>query len=267
MTSDPDFTVVQWGRYDDDSNDWPYRQQMSLQSFLWSSNFAGTTMEVIVVDWGSKRPVRETLVQDAPEDSIRWMKVPREIAGDALHPQDEAKAWNVGLRRAKGKYVMWVCGDTLMLPECWWALAKCIHDNEEYEPSYYLPKLCFPQGLVDQQPALTTLMGMASDWVMRGQGIQGHDIRCFFGGSSGYCLRKDVWHEIRGISEHEFGYDNDLGCRVAPYYPPVNVGNHGCWPIHLDHAIRDKPGREPWKPPAELVVNDENWGLPQLEVE
>ena len=265
----PDFSVVQFGRVDDYQGNPCYRQAMSLASFCHCRDLLGlTNMEIVVVDWGSASPLQEALTKILGGElkGIRWLQVPRDHAPTGRI--NASLAHNVGIRRAVGRHIYYTLGDTLMIPSCWAILEKVVlHEVFPYEPLFLVPRLHFPCELVDKGASPYTLIGMATDWVLRKDGQERDNVRIFFGGLAGWVLKRELWHQARGLDESSDRNDNEFGCRVAPFCPPVDLGEFGCWGVHMDHPVTPWPERRELSLGHSLEANDENWGLGSVELQ
>jgi len=288
----PVLSMILCSRSDEYQGNSRWRLQTALNYIGQTAHQLGREddIEVIVIDWGSKTPLRD-LLKLTPEANriVSFMLVPPEIARveQKDSPFPEVLALNAGVRRANGEYIGRIDQDTLVgkhfLETFFWLHEKSrlltplrntlLLSNRRrisvrftrYSPSLWAVDRFvrrFKQSLplMDPLPPHLFYQSYVGIWL----------------------LHRDVWYECGGYDERFIYMDwqeVDMILRLTPKYTLVNLGeltDHDLY--HLDHgparaawsANRNRktnPARDLDNRPEKLYPNGENWGLVQYPLE
>ena len=119
----PYVSFVTWGRNDGYTDDYLSRMEKALGCLIRQLEAAGLDSEIVISEWNPP-PERPLLVDslDLPRASshvsIRGVVSDpchhKRFKGAAEHGMHNGEAWNVGIRRARGRYVMPKASDTFL---------------------------------------------------------------------------------------------------------------------------------------------------------
>jgi hypothetical protein len=224
--------------------------------------------EIIVVDWGSERPLKDEFANVLPSkiaDSIpiRMIRVPRAVTMTCAGDFNEVVSQNIAIRRARGEYLARIDQD-ILVGERW------IESDLRFVPVGFssrrdLPPLLYAaddSAQVNQPELLGT-----PKWHCGGVGV--------------LSARRDIWHTCRGYDERLVWrncMEIDLMLRMALLNGGTvhDVGKPLNYPFY--HMCHPRPaGRRvnPWIELSELsqrigdnpTINGDDWGMGGLELE
>lgn len=132
--SEPYLSVVVAARNDNHGGDMLGRMQAFLDCWIVQSQRYNLSSEIVIVEWNppaDRPPLKRDLrwPADSTPCEIRFVEVPREIherfAHAAAIPLHQMIAKNVGIRRARGQFVLVTNLDIIFSPAMMQFLAKC----------------------------------------------------------------------------------------------------------------------------------------------
>jgi len=278
-------SIVIMGRDDDYMLDFKYRLATSLNYIARNLNQLERLddVEIVVTDWGSEVPLAQTLPLSVEAARIcRFVYVPMSTvraAQDGSEGFHMALAFNTGLRRASGKFLMNFAADTLLpqysLESILQLLAGELHDLPiDADRTYFLvSRHQIPWQVVQRQPTLR-------EWdrylLLNAGHIPREDAALFSvsKGAGALMMHRSLWHQLRGLDEEFTGWgwhDVDLGLRATQQLPWVELSSLGVSLFHMEHApAGDRMSRieVPYSPVYNAIfgVNDEHWGLGGCEL-
>lgn len=275
------------GRDDNYFEDFKYRINTTINHLARSiknSNLLDD-VEILITDWGSDIPIYQTLNLSQEATKItRFIYVePEIICGVTKSGRDD---WhmsippNVAARRATGKYILTYPGDTLISQYSFETLIRFLNNeiliSVDLECSYFLiPRYDVPWQFLERQPDLVEWDRYFSI-CSKNTPLENSGIFSFFGDAGGFLMHHSLWNKFRGFDEPNYEYssnDVELGFRVTQYYPHLSLSSIGVFLYHMGHP----PGRgrrifiqKNVKPTpiiynTKLYVNDENWGLGDID--
>ncbi len=277
-----------FGRDDDYMLDFRYRIATAINHLARSIKNLGQQdkVEILVTDWGSHVPMAQIL-ELSPEaaDVCRFIYVPPEVIRDTQESEDNfytARAYNVGVRRACGKYILPYSADTLIqehsLAQILRLLSEEIHLSIDVKCTYFIiPRFDVPWQFLERRPNL-------EEWdrylLLLAKNTPPEPVKYFsnFGGAGGFMTHRSIWHKLRGVDESlikSWGWhDNDLGMRVSQNYPWLSLSALGVFLYHMEHtphagrraSVLSKP-TNPHHFNTFLHVNSDDWGLGSYDLE
>lgn len=200
-------------------------------------------IELVVVDWGSAEPI-------VVPDGVRLIRVPLAVA--ARYDQDSYFAYiiatNVGIRRASGEYIGYFGNDTFVAADFLGWLDEAAKDL-----LYFIVR-----------KNIDTVDGMRTEPICR--------MTRQFHASGGQVAHRDIWHALRGYSEHllYWGWmERELRERAAMLgYRPEAVTKvcayhfrHRRPAMRLQGRINERVLPASVIHPSGPVVNGTDWGL------
>jgi hypothetical protein len=285
----PIYSLVTFGRNDDYNPDFLYRLQTMLNFNARALKKTGllSAVEFVVVDWGSEVPLREALVLDESVAlSTTFLELSPEAAVRASGDSSDmhaSKAANVGIRRARGKFIGIQGADLLTTSTSWHSLIMALENHslnlfDLSKSCLLVPRRQVPWSFVARQPSLNKWEWKLLTCEKTTSMFEGSSPST--GGSMGVViLHRDVWHEVRGLEESFGGYgyyDIDLGFRVGTQYPWVDAASYGVVCYKMQHAPEGRRGRllnggqihmnAPWITTS-IHARQSDWGLPHLLIE
>ena len=238
---------------------------------------AMTDVEVIVADWGSATPLRETLALTPDTATVtHFLDIPPSLAatvqGNSAFP--EVLALNAAARRCRGAYIGRIDQDTLVTDSFMrWLLDKLprkIHKVDRVEDCvFFVGRNSIPYAFAKYTPPLSVVQ-----WFVRQAGrflpLDGPHALPWFDAPVGvFLMHRCVWHELHGYDEsllHWGWMETDMIMRAACHLhlDQINLLPEG-QVFHLEHVAVRLPTiahkRNPRQRPSTAVPNDETWGL------
>ena len=275
------------GRDDNYFLDFKYRINTTINHLARSINNLSLldSVEILITDWGSPIPISQTLELSLEASKItRFIYVEPEIIREVM--QNGNDDWhiaippNVAARRAKGKYILTYPADTLISQYSFETLIRFLNGkipmSIDLERSYFLiPRYDVPWQFLERQPNLEEWNRYFSV-CSKNTPLEQSQLFSFFGDAGGFLMHHSLWYKFRGFDElnYEWGAnDVELGMRVTQYYPQYSMSSIGIFLYHMGHpplkgnrVIKEKKSRpKPTVINTSLYVNDENWGLGNIE--
>lgn len=274
------------GRNDDYGGGYLHRLATSLNHLAENLRKEGrqSDVEVVYVDWGSDVPVAEA-VRLTPDAAgiVRFVEVGSEVAAGLGEPGSfyATLAVNVGVRRARGAYVMLADSDGLMRRSALSSLLKLLDGSldPDFDPTRcILPirRIQIPYDIVRRKPSLRLWDDLLGG-LQPGARVESPGTGCLGGFSAGQLMHRRLWEEFRGYNEslkRPWGWsDNELMLRVTEKYDWADLAMYGVMAFHMEHGPRrrwwdatDLPKRDASKVNRMLVTSDAapngpDWGL------
>lgn len=269
---EPDITIVMPARNDAYLGNSAYRIETALNFLADEVAALGRRddLEVLVVDWGSERPLVEALrLTDAARALTSFLIVPPAIAArhSESSPFPTPRVLNAGIRRARGRFVAQTVADILFPRETlakMFALADPARERESRRLFVFNRKE-IPREVVDREAALSELRELIAT---ADETLHEELDPLLLVPADCQMMSKELWVECRGYDERYllWGWsDADLNLRLDRFYGTVNVFDGAPLRVyHLEHATPDRRTRKqnPWFF-GPFSGNDEGWGLGQ----
>jgi hypothetical protein len=282
----PLVSFVLIGRNDDYRGDYLYRLGTCLSFLARNAERVGLLddIEVLVVDWASERPLARVLPL---VPAARRITAFLEVTPDLVRSRVGAVRWiptcaiNVGVRRAKGEFILSTDSDCLWSEAAMAALGRLARGQialpVPVEDLFcYVRRHQVPWATVHRRPRLDEWTRLVA---LLAAGVQPEraGISCLGGFSAGQLMHRDLWYDARGYDEsldRPWGWsDNDLMLRVSQRHPWLDVSGHGLIGLHMEHGpqadarnARDQSTVNPMVIRNESAVNGPQWGLAGLEI-
>ena len=274
------------GRDDDYMLDFRYRITTTINHLARSVKNLGQRdqVEILVTDWGSHVPMAQTL-ELSPEaaEICRFIYVPPEVIRATQEGKDDfhtARGFNVAIRRACGKYILFYAADVLIqehsLAQMLRLLSGGIHLPIELERTFFMiPRMHVSWQFLERRPNL-------EEWdrylllFAKNTPLESVSDFSFFGGSGALMMHRFMWQELRGADERHSGWgwiDRDLGMRVSQNYHWLSSSAVGVFLYHMGHPLHK--GRRQFVLSkrnisyfnAALHANSNDWGLGGYDLE
>lgn len=232
--------------------------------------------EIVIVDWQSTVPLHTVLnISSLARKIVRFIMVPETVSESNAFDNDFPRPiiTNVGIRRAKGIFVVQTVGDVLWTDVTLSFLFDVIEGRKSIksrigETLIVVGRKEIPYEVVSENPSLEYLEKYISNNLDCITDIPPYPYLLV--PADGLVMHRDRWFESRSFDERlqHWGWsDCDIVLRMRLKYsllsklddPRLNV-------YHLNHIAPDKDlevnerKTNPWlfNP---LIVNDKNWGL------
>ncbi len=254
-----------------------WRLETTLNFLAMSADNAAwlDTVEVLVCDWGSVEPLRESVSLTPKAAKItKFIEVSPSIAeqaqGDSAFA--EVLANNVAIVRASGKFIGRIDQDTLVGEQFFIKFKQLIANKAKPSPQstiMLVGRKSIPFSFASRSPSfqeVRTLVDTQGDWLPQ-EGIAQNP---WFDAPVGIIMmHRDIWYACRGYDQRlkYWGFmETDLILRLLPHYDLINLE-----PIlgrdfyHLSHARRSLRVSYRLKnerlQPTEFAPNNPDWGL------
>jgi hypothetical protein len=273
-------SFVLCGRNDDYGGDFKYRLATAVNSFCIHAAEIGALeeLEVVLVDWNSDTPiVRDLRLSPQAASATRFIVVPPRIAAGFNRPgraYHNALPVNIGIRRARGEFVMMAPADVVFSKSSVRSLFDLVRGRASAVFDATRAFLCVGRKYVpwqfwERKPGL-------EEW---SRYIQLHSHHLWYenhlfhgicGGYGALLAHRDLWHECQGIREDVSGWgatDIDLGIRLGVRYPTIALAGLGieCYDMQSrpdSNVHRILPAQEmPHTTPSEIAQDNAAWGL------
>lgn len=237
------------------------------------------SVEVIICDWGSEKPVHEVLkLRDDARRIVKFVIVPPEIAIPAQKdsPFPIPIVQNIAIRRSRGEFIAQTDSDIIFTPLALERLLQTLTGSLDIgiDPAKSLlvaSRRHIPHELTFAKPGIEEI-----ERYLRQYGAMLPVDKLFPGiatPSGMAVMHRDLWHEFQGYDERliYWGWmEIDLYLRVMQQYPWRDLANSGSILYHIEHYSGENRPREPRKMnpmlnPQTTKVNDENWGMAEID--
>lgn len=275
----PLLSILLFGRNDNYVPDYLYRIETTLNLLahhVAALNEQGA-VEVVFVDWGSDVSLAD-VVELTPEAArmTRFIEVDREsIAETGITQHIYVNcAVNVGIRRARGTYIMLSDTDCMFSQFGFGNLLRLLRGELPHDPAanatiFNIRRYQIPRALVTRQPSLERWLEIIPQ-IYPMLSIEMAGAKCIGGFAAAQLMHRDLWRESRGYDEglrEGWGAgDNDLTMRVNLKYPWSDPCIYGIEAFHMEHHPTIQSSERPKKANkipfhGSIAVNDESWGL------
>lgn len=275
-------SVVLQGRNDSYMGNFDFRLATNINKFaqdIFQLN-SEKDVEIVLVDWGSEIPLTEVLkLTDKAKSLLRVIRVSPEIAAkyNRDSPYSCVHPVNVGIRHAKGTYILFCDADTytpletlrnlLTLIKSGFINGISLRELFLMGSRYHIPK-----SFHASSPSLDEI----DRYVTENCDTLVHDkvdLVNFLGTATGYLFTRDMLFECRGFDERYIywgWWDIDLFHRLKTKYNAFDLEDFNMPFFHLEHysdsKYRNMEAENPRKlnptiMPRSFAPNDENWGL------
>ena len=296
MTEELYISFVVAARNDNYGGDFFHRFQVFLNAFIKLREKYNLNAEVIIVDWnhveGSNK-ISESLVlpEGVLPDNIRIITVPSDIhlqiPNSDRMPMFEYIAKNVGIQRAKGRFVLATNPDILFSEEIFAFLSsnqlspECYYRANRFDVLYRIPlnlpverqlRLCYEHAFrVNSVEGTMPISGILDKQVH----LDNSSSKVFTNASGDFFLMaREMWHKLRGYPElktHSFidGYI----CHMAfasglkqvvlegtIFHQEHDRGEHSRRPL-TNYQDYENDCESMIKSRVPKIFNNENWGL------
>jgi len=282
-TSSKLLSIVVTGRNDNYLGNFNYRISTCLNYLAHNLKDIGYLdgVEVMVTDWNSEVPLSKTLALSPEAARIcRFLYVPPSIAVTRQQPGRNFNApcaANASLRRAQGKFLMWMGADILFPRFSLQAFLELL-DGKLSVP-FGLDRCFFFCGRQFTSWEMVQRRASLEEWdryLLLNSGQSPHE-QSYYGlgtGSAAQLMHRSIWHSCRGYDE-ELSYwgwsDAELTLRVTQHYPWVELSSFGVSTFEMEswpnNQRKCQTPLNPTKVNFAFAVNDVNWGLGNYELD
>lgn len=263
MTS-PYLSFVLASRNDDHAGNMRHRLQICLNNLVEQVEKYKLPSELLLVDWNP--PADRPLLKDAlsrPSNSnfcnIRVIEVPQSLHQKLKFSKNIPflvhTAWNVGIRRARGKFILSLSNDIMLSKEVIQFFSKQDLDEENI---YRINRHDIPENTLDLG-TLSERLKFAKSNVLRTHDLEGamripgHDIRMHTNAAGDFLLMsKRFWVNLRGLPEerdfHSGKFDGLLCYMAHAAGATQQILPDPMRAYHVSHGVSD------WKPVDNSIV-------------
>lgn len=276
------FSFIICSRNDQHGGNSLWRLETTLNFLAFSANKTASldSVEILVCDWGSSRPLRKSLSLTAEALKItRFIEVTPKIANEAEEDSIFAEVFanNVAIRRATGQFIGRIDQDTLVSEEFFSKFDRLTAEKTEPSPQtavMFVGRRSIPFSFARRSPNFETVRDLIKrygHWLPREGTIQDP----WFDAPVGIILmHRKLWDVCRGYDQRlkYWGFmETDLILRLLPHYHVIKLEKHiGCHFYHLSHSKKslEVTSRQKNKRiyPTELAPNSCDWGLQHLHL-
>lgn len=282
MAGQPLLSIVIVGRNDDYLGNYRYRLQTSLNHLAKNLRSLGRLkdVEIVFVDWNSQGKTLADEVELTAEAAslLRFILVP---PAAAMRRNSQVSffttcAVNVGVRRAKGEFIMLADSDSMMPLPSLDALLKVLDGTRATVGSR--DKLIFPiprhqiPGAIGARKLNVAAWDIVLQRIFSARRKELPSADCLGGFSAGQLMHRDLWFEFGGYNENldrAWGWsDNELMFRVSRTYNWMDLGYFGVVAFHIEHhaSTGNAHQRDPNSINAMLLTfephpNGPDWGM------
>jgi hypothetical protein len=278
-------SICMMGRDDDYTHDFIYRITTTLNHTARSIYNLGQmdNVEILITDWGSMTPMSQTLKLSEEATRIcRFIYVQPELIRSTQNGEEYfhiSRACNIAIRRARGKFVLSAPCDQLIQQHSLDALLSLLEGRINSPINVdsallMMPRIEVPWQFIEHRPNLDEWdrYMLLNEYSLSRVAIEQLNQ---FGGSGGFLLPRDIYHQLGGFDEVFSGWgwsDNELGFRVSQVLPHLWLSSIGVFMFDMGHKPLgrrqlsvSKPNPHIYKPI--FTVNDSSWGLADHELE
>ena len=266
--------------------DFRYRISSTVEHYARSLKALGRTdqVEVVVVDWGSEIPLSKSLRLGPEACRIsRFLYVPSNTIAATQGGRDYfniARACNVALRHAKGKFLFVTNADPLM-PRSGLEMFLRVLSGEvdvpvDIERTFMVvPRLQVPWQFIQREPSLEEWDRYLffNEYTLPREPITPQSY--LFGSSAGFAFSRKMNDLVGGLNENQPGWgwnDMEFGFRAVQEGSYVYLSNLGVQMFHMEHppgagSRSERPILTNLIWPTQSRANPENWGLHREPIE
>lgn len=271
--SDILLSLVAFGKNDNYMGGFLYRfttaMTLTIQAII-NAGFADQ-VEIVFVDWGGETPLQEVFPTDG--QVLRYIIVPPDVAekanGESMFAA--SNALNVGLRRARGRYVAHTNADVVHTESFFRSIMPLLKKGQYKDIDLRtafcaIPLKHVPIEVVDREPSIETL----DDYLTtQGDNLPFQQIMPVLYGASGMLLlSRESWHRLRGMDENiiHWGWgDIDFSFRASLLGARMRFDHQsGIYVYHLAHRSPPTDPQQKRKTAPHyfnpVTVNDIDWG-------
>ncbi len=272
------------GRNDHYGHDFQRRFVQAMEFLAWSAERAGVLdrLEVLFTDWNSAIPLTQIIHLSPPAAKmLRFITVPPAVAekyNSDLAPFQQSIAFNVALRRARGRFAGIMPADILIqqhsLRNLLAILEGAIATSHDWRqaiiavPRKNLPFFTQEQDYFSSPEQIEALL-LAGDSYM----LFDNRSRGLMGGYGIFISSRELLDDLRGVDERIAGWgynDIDLALRCADRAPVINTNGYGikCYDFEPNpRAVTQKEQKRAPVLPIGLgkAENTPEWGLSQYD--
>lgn len=276
----PDLSLIICSRNDGYMGNSLWRLQTVINLTALNVKRAGSQLdvEIIVVDWGSTTPLRESLrLSDTASGMTRFIEVPSAIVGQVEGDSKfaEVLALNVAVRKSRGLFVGRIDNDTIVGKNFVADFGDLLAGRSELREDPTKCVMFVRRRSVAYRFASVSPSVRAVDALIRwfGHWLPVERLFPFYRSPVGiFLMSRELWDQCRGYDEHllYWGWmEADLALR-ANMNSGVTVLDLGdMWGVdlyHLEHYDPSTPRQTPRKVnpevrPVAICPNADDWGL------
>ncbi len=281
--SQPLLTHVIVGRNDNYLGNFKHRLELAVNYTCNSVAQSGNldNYELLLVDWNSESPLREALnLNEHARRCTFFLEVPPAVVRQNK-PSDSvinmAVALNVGVRRARGRMIMFSPSDALFPYSSMRALYDLLEGRTPFATDLDTCYLGIERFLIPWQTSeRLTKDTVERLLVMHQTGFQlAPRVSGISGGEGAQLISSKLINEIQGFDESYIywgGSDCEIVLRINQRYPYLKLTHFGvfCYDLSQPQAVRAdaiKKTNTVRRLPLESKVNDDFWGLGNLTIE
>jgi hypothetical protein len=272
-------SIVITGRDDDYMPDFLYRITTTLNFIARNLSLLNRLhdVEIVIVDWGSRKPMSETLNLSPQAAQIcRFLYVPLELIKEIQNGKENfhpSISVNVGIRKSSGNFIMLSAADTLFTKFSLDSLLQLLDGTHQlpvdiHRTYFICSRHNVPWQFVKRQPSLDEweyfLLTTAGEYI----GNEGA-LYSISSSAGSLMMNKLLWHEMSGLDEKCNGWgfnDIDLSLRMSQNYTWLELTCIGVSSYHMAHDPYDRrPAKKQIFNPhyynKDIRVNEDTWGL------
>jgi len=289
MDNDITLSLILCSRNDSYMGNSRWRLETSINLSLLHAKEANFlyNLEIIVSDWGSKKPLSDVLklIPEA-EDRVKFVHIPYELASkkqkDSKFP--EVIALNAAARRASGQYIGRIDNDTIVGAKFFENFSRLLEDENSlwFDPAdsfMFIERRSIPYRFSSQSYSLEYVYNYLKTY---GSKLKIETARTwgfpFWWSPVGIMLfNREIWHNSRGYDEKliYWGWmEGDMALRLGQKHLLIDFKDSvGNYLYHLEHypsmtEYKDRNGpATPRKKNTPKIyglnyqVNEEDWGV------
>lgn len=285
-------SIIIIGKNDKYMGDYLYRLQncLSLLGYNLDKINCLNKVEIIFVDWKSEQKISQNITLNSQSSKItKFIEIPinnkySDVSAKKMYLNNKfftTLAVNIGVRRAKGEFIMLTDSDSMMTLSSLENLIKLLENKihtifNNNQTLFYIRRFPIPWSLCQRQPyykdweKILIKLSCELSPIMMGIG-------CIGGFAAAQLMHKNLWHQLRGYDEslnRPWGWsDNDLMLRACQNHSWIDLHMYGIYAMHMEH-IDDRKIQQKKRDPENInnmiinydtSINDENWGLPNIK--
>jgi len=276
----PTLSVIYFGRNDSYLGDYRYRLSTSINMLSKQLELLRleACIEILVCDWGSASPLHLALELTEPaRRNTQFIVVSPEVAMSVQKDSvfSVPHAFNVALRRAKGKYVLGVDSDVIIGKEALhriWSILQngCVNGLPVEDSFFWISRRHMPRAFVETAPPLAAIESHIESFCTNYVHDR-IDVTRFGGTAVALLAPSNLLREAQGFDEsliHWGWFDIDLHNRLSTRYKCADLETYGVVLFHLEHYVdRAKFDAElcrkhnPQTVNHSYAPNSDDWGL------